>query len=82
MLLLMVVVIVVIVIDQLKPSKAPQLYLTQEECEGASAQTCELVLCDFIPIGKTFEETCGKNFIKHWEPRQTAQETNEIGPAR
>lgn len=82
MLLLLMVVIVVMVVDQLMPSTAPQLYLTQGECEEASAQTCDLVSCDFIPIGKTFEEVCGKNFIKHWEPILTTQETNGISPTR
>lgn len=44
-------------------------YATQEECETKTGKTCGFAMCDVVPEGKTFEETCGKGFKAGWKPK-------------
>ncbi|HZX20541.1 MAG TPA: hypothetical protein VFF13_06015 [archaeon] len=48
---------------------APTTYTTQAECEQTENCECLFVMCDYIPEGKTFEETCGIGFKKGWACR-------------
>ncbi len=43
-------------------------YKTQEECQGVSSTICDYSECDFVPIGTTYEEICGKDFVTGWKP--------------
>lgn len=51
------------------PKTADQTFVTKEECEEKTGCKCDFVACDYIPAGKTFEETCGENFKKGWQCR-------------
>jgi hypothetical protein len=44
-------------------------YASQEECEAKTGKTCGFAMCDVVPEGKTFEETCGKGFKAGWRPK-------------
>ncbi len=45
-------------------------YPTQAECETASSKSCEQVMCDYAPEGKTIEDVCGKNYRKgYWSAK-------------
>jgi hypothetical protein len=49
---------------------APVSYASEQECRDATgAGRCSFVMCDLIPAGKTFEETCGRGFHPGWQPR-------------
>lgn len=52
-------------------------FASQEECEAATGKACSFFMCDVVPEGKTFEETCGKNFKAGWKPKNqtTVEET-------
>lgn len=63
---------------QLSSISTSQIHLTQEACEQATGLDCDLVMCDYIPEGKTFEEVCGKNFQKHWVPIKNQPITSNI----
>src|SRR3989338_6417398 len=41
-------------------------FRSEEECEKATGEVCDFMMCDYIPAGKTFEEVCGKNFESGW----------------
>ena len=42
--------------------------MTEQEClQETKCSSCGFVMCDYIPVGKTFEEVCGKNFKEGWE---------------
>lgn len=45
-------------------------FKTQEECENQSGKSCHgPLMCDYIPEGKSLEETCGEGFFKGaWAP--------------
>lgn len=43
-----------------------QIFSSQEECEKTGC-TCGYAMCDRIPLGKTFEEVCGKDFKEGWQ---------------
>lgn len=43
-------------------------YGSQESCQEKSLYLCEYAECNFIPPGKTVEETCGANFVPGWQP--------------
>jgi hypothetical protein len=47
------------------------VFSTKEECEQKTGKSCDFQTCDYVPQGKTFEETCGKDFKKGWVPSQT-----------
>ena|SRR3989344_8871680 len=44
-------------------------YASQDECEAKTGKTCSFYMCDVVPEGKTFEETCGKGFKASWKPK-------------
>src|SRR3989344_3002538 len=44
-------------------------YASQGECEAKTGKTCGFFMCDVVPEGKTFEETCGKGFKAGWKPK-------------
>lgn len=44
------------------------VYKSKEECESKTGKVCGFIMCDYVPPGKTFEETCGKNFKEGWQP--------------
>ncbi len=49
---------------------APPSYASEDECKKSTgASACSFVMCDLIPEGKTFEETCGRGFRPGWQPR-------------
>ena len=43
-------------------------FAEKEICQKESERPCRFVMCDYVPTGKTFEETCGKDFKKGWSP--------------
>ena len=50
--------------------KAPPPALSfesKEQCEGDTGMRCDFVMCDVVPPGKTYEETCGRS-PKGWQP--------------
>lgn len=51
--------------------KKEVVFFSQEECEQKTNKSCHFQNCDFIPLGKTFEETCGKDFKKGWVPKNS-----------
>ena len=69
-----VVVIAIIAYFILVKSSAPPppatqvVFVSQEECELQTGNSCDFQMCDYIPLGKTFEEVCGKDFKKGWVP--------------
>lgn len=45
-------------------------YPTQAECETNNGKSCEQVMCDYAPEGKTIEEVCGKGYKKgYWSAK-------------
>lgn len=45
-------------------------YPTQAECETTSGKSCEQVMCDYAPEGKTIDEVCGKGYKKgYWSAK-------------
>lgn len=56
------------------------VYPSQEDCEQKTRQKCGYGRCDVIPLGKTVEEVCGKNFHEGWMPLTSNWKTyrNEI----
>jgi hypothetical protein len=58
--------------QEMHPSPELQkTYATQGECETTLGKPCTLVLCDYIPEGKTFEEVCGRGFTESWVPQDS-----------
>lgn len=43
-----------------------EVYYSKEECEQKTGKDCLFQACDYIPKGKTVDETCGLNFKKGW----------------
>jgi len=56
------------VLTKPSPSPAIKTYETQKECESATGKSCAILMCDVVPEGKTFEETCGQGFKTGWAP--------------
>lgn len=54
-----------------KETEEKAVFYSQEECEQKTGKSCDFQTCDFIPSGKTFEETCGKDFKKGWIPKRS-----------
>jgi len=54
------------VINKPSPFPAIKTYKTQEECESTTGKSCSILMCDVVPEGKTFEETCGVGFKTGW----------------
>ncbi len=52
---------------------------SKEACEKATGKVCGDVMCDYVPPGKTFEEVCGRNFRKGWQPRNSSLEIDTLG---
>jgi len=58
------------------PPISPKVFLTKEECEEKTeCDECVFVTCDVIPLGKTLEETCGKDFKAGWQCIKSTDET-------
>ncbi len=57
---------------------ATTTYTTQEECEKTTGQECGLLMCDYVPEGKTFEEVCGIGFKKGWAPSMQPMEDDTV----
>ncbi|MCX6716397.1 MAG: hypothetical protein NTV72_00515 [Candidatus Taylorbacteria bacterium] len=53
-------------ISVIKNEPVVKVFSLQSECESATGKTCHFRMCDYIDIGKTFEEVCGKDFKKGW----------------
>ncbi len=51
-------------------------YASSAECEQATHRLCSLFVCDYIPPGKTFEETCGNDWGP-WQPNRQPYATAE-----
>ncbi len=43
---------------------------TKEECETITGCECTVRMCDVTIPGKTIQESCGKDFVKGWNPTQ------------
>lgn len=52
--------------QQKNTQNEPQWH-SQNECEKATGKECGFVMCDYVPKGKTYDETCGK-VRKGWQP--------------
>ena len=50
----------------LTPPAQQTVFVSQEECEQKTGESCNFQICDYVPPGKTFEEVCGKDFKKGW----------------
>jgi len=47
-----------------------KVFTSKQECEKVTGCACTLLMCDYVPSGKTFEEVCGKDFKKGWQCKQ------------
>ncbi|KKR51219.1 MAG: hypothetical protein UT84_C0002G0080 [Candidatus Curtissbacteria bacterium GW2011_GWA1_40_16] len=76
-LLISIAALGVIIYLQFRPKSSTQKnnqivetpYASQEECETKTGKACGFFMCDVVPAGKTFEETCGKGFKAGWKPK-------------
>ncbi len=58
------------------PPVSPKVFSTKEECEEKTeCDECVFVTCDVIPLGKTLEEVCGKDFKAGWQCIKSTDET-------
>lgn len=53
--------------------KSQEYFASQEECEKSSELKCSFLMCDFIPEGSTYEETC-RDSPTGWYPQPKAAE--------
>ena len=47
---------------------------TQQDCEKTTGKSCAFQNCDYVPGGKTPEETCGKDFKKGWVVKSSSSD--------
>jgi hypothetical protein len=67
-------------IQQSAPPPLP-LYATQAECESATDRSCNFVMCDYAPPGKTIEEVCS-GLTKGWQAMPDSQQGAEEEAAK
>ena len=63
-------------IDSTIPPQVGEIFAIREECEAKTGKKCSFVMCDYVLPGKTFEEVCGEDFKKGWQPTSESVEVN------